>query len=96
MFQSPLKIISWDDFRRCCKFRINGYCNAPLKRQGDAIICDEYDQRNETMLNCPMWPRLKNFYTRAMKLRIRDDSPVRSRNGRYFRTEEFEKECQVD
>ena len=90
MFQSHLKIIAWEDFRNLCRHRIKEpcICSFALEHYEKHMPCSNDDQSEEAMLVCPLWVQMNNYYTKAQRERYK--TAVRSKNGRHFKTEEFE------
>lgn len=90
MFQSFYKIITWRDFHGACKHRLENIC----KLQKD-VKCFEGNPDKNTMLMCPMWNTLRNFYTKNMRTNSVEHnndyiSPIRSKDGKSFNEQEFE------
>lgn len=72
-YQTYLKIISWEDFWKICKYGHTVLNNRRLcgKMSNDTAnkACMEPDKN--TMLRCPVWKELRNFYGNRLWNRIK-------------------------
>ncbi len=94
-YQTYLKIMPWEDFYELCN------CKIPVQKN---ILCSKMDEScpnklcmkpdKETMLRCPVWKNLRNFYSSKLWAEIknkeseygRDDEKGRSQIAQRYKS----------
>lgn len=75
-FQSYLKIISWEDFRSNCVNLDDEFICCHDKMLAGSNHCH---QDNRSMITCPIWKTLRDFYTKQAWDKIKQEEES---NGR--------------
>jgi hypothetical protein len=84
-YQTYLKIISWEDFFALCNNRIPFQKNELCSKMDESCpnkICNKCDK--DTMLRCPIWRKLRNFYSNKIwsEIKIKENENGRDEKGR--------------
>jgi hypothetical protein len=85
-YQTYLKIIAWEDFFELCNCRVTYRKNELCSKMDESCIdkaCAKSDK--ETMLRCPVWKKLRNFYSSKLWSEIKNkevDDGRYDENGR--------------